>query len=1291
MASSDDEGETVPQAVSNYHFVNDKDEPISFAELPVTWHEDKTPDGGNKQIFLHGTTDNGLQKVYKLVTAWKFDLSFARPEISVLSKENNWISLLKPRKSFEDTIRTILITVHCLHYLKKNPEVSGKALWDHLSKVPSLHEIRPSENDLVVHMNFIADAVKRDEGLAKSKFLVTFLEDKPRKREAIDEDVGNKTMSGFITDDYMIDENEEDGSDEEADLFDSVCAICDNGGKILPCEGRCLRSFHATVDAGSDSICESLGLSDEQVEAIQNFFCKNCQYKQHQCFACGKLGSSDKSTGAEVFSCVSATCGRFYHPHCVAKLLHRDEAAAEELEKKIAAGDSFTCPIHKCCVCKQGENKMEPGLQFAVCRRCPKSYHRKCLPRKISFEDLEDEGIIQRAWEGLIPDRILIYCLKHEIDDEIGTPIRDHIKFPNIGPKKKRPALELPSSREEVTLKERSLASKDTSGKRIVKLQKGVDKASSAIKQGDSSRKREPILSGSVASKKQKLTNASREPLNKASSTSASKTSLGEMLYAYMNKDSEPVKSSKDDTTVSELEQTQTAKPLPKKLSSSPPLDADSKRRIMALMKEATSSVTLEEIVKQHKVPSTHTSSSRYLVDKTITLGKVEGSIEAVRAALKKLEDEKCTIEDAKAVCEPGILNQIIKWKSKLRVYLAPFLLGMRYTSFGRHFTKVDKLREIANILRWYVQDGDTVVDFCCGANDFSCLVKKRLDEMGKNCSYKNYDVLQAKSDFNFEKRDWMTVTPKELPPGSQLIMGLNPPFGVHASLANKFINKALEFRPKLIVLIVPQETERLDKKKSPYDLVWEDDELLAGKAFYFPGSVDINDKQIDQWNNSTPPLYLWSRPDWTAKYKAIAQQHGHLSRVVKEPPLMEPAPDLPIEEPDLDIEMSISIDHPVENEEKPVDVEQPVPIVTESPKNPIPCDTGEKEGHVKNHSNENSKKKRRGGKRSRKSSEVSSVDNPKVSSSSPSHRSPNYTAGGKSVDRDSSKPPFEAPSHTDACKVGYGNVERGISGSRSQYVTGFGDSSKPPTETPSHTDVGKEGYENVERGVSRSRSQYGTGYGGTRDDGLAWKYNVNSEEPYPGGTRDDEVVRRYNVNNEDPYASSIFVRSNVANYGPEYGGVRNLDEQFTGYRRESIERSGGSLPPYVEDMSRPPHYGRQEPDPISQRSSYLGRLDSGFSSPYVHHLGSITELSYNRTCTSTMQRYAPRLDELNHTTRMTSSSLGSDLHQPFMNRSGPYDPLAPRPGGFRPDPLAFAPGLYGPHAPHNSSGWLNE
>jgi hypothetical protein len=33
--------------------------------------------------------------------------------------------------------------------------------------------------------------------------------------------------------------------------------------------------------------------------------------------------------------------------------------------------------------------------------------------------------------------------------------------------------------------------------------------------------------------------------------------------------------------------------------------------------------------------------------------------------------------------------------------------------------------------------------------------------------------------------------------------MGLNPPFGVKAALANKFIDKALSFKPKFIVSFV--------------------------------------------------------------------------------------------------------------------------------------------------------------------------------------------------------------------------------------------------------------------------------------------------------------------------------------------------------------------------------------------------------------------------------------------------------------------------------------------------------
>ena len=51
---------------------------------------------------------------------------------------------------------------------------------------------------------------------------------------------------------------------------------------------------------------------------------------------------------------------------------------------------------------------------------------------------------------------------------------------------------------------------------------------------------------------------------------------------------------------------------------------------------------------------------------------------------------------------------------------------------------------------------------------------------------------------------------------------------------------------------------------------------LFCLQSFYLLGSVDANDRQIEQWNVKPPPLYLWGRPDWTDKHKVIAQEHGH-------------------------------------------------------------------------------------------------------------------------------------------------------------------------------------------------------------------------------------------------------------------------------------------------------------------------------------------------------------------------------------------------------------------------------
>ncbi|KAL3503571.1 hypothetical protein ACH5RR_038020 [Cinchona calisaya] len=888
MASSDDEGDIFPSVVSDYYFEDDNGEPISFAELPLKWNDAESLDGSQNEIVLRGKTDNGLQTIFERVTAWKFDISHAKPEILVVTRKRKWINLLKPRKSFEKTISKVLTTVHCLSFVRMNPEASRKALWDHLAKLFSSYDSRPSEVDLLA--NLIIEAVKQFKILAGSQVLAT-LEDKTGKKKVFEE-VETVTRSSLIVDD-VPDENDESGGDgsddEDEDFFENVCAICDNGGDILCCGGKCLRSFHATKEAGADSNCKSLGFSDEKYKEISNqiFECKNCQYKQHQCFVCGELGSSDKSAGAEVFQCVTGTCGYFYHPHCVAKALQfKMGGEAKDLESEIPAGKPFVCPIHTCFVCKESEpeEKNDLLLQFAVCRRCPRAYHRKCLPRKIAFEEDEDQGILQRAWEGLMPNKILIYCTKHKIEEELATPVRNHIKFPDTEGRKKKKTSDSVGKRkvlrEKKDLSVEDAASKNPVGKKL----KSFQKSSSAVERVDFTKANEGRSSLPESSKKQKLANYTKTGLKKSfprkdakSIVGYSKATLGEQLYEqHFDKDSRLGKRVRREASDAK-EQVKDGRHNLKEVNYSMMLDADSKERILLFMREAEARITLEDVVKEHKAPSMHASSSMYVMQ-NITLGKVECSIKALKAALQKLE-EGGSLEDAKAICEPGLLNQIAKWKSKLKLYLNPFQHGMRYTSFGRHFTKVDKLQAIVDKLHSYVVNGDTIVDFCCGANDFSWLMKQKMNEVGKSCKFKNYDCFPAKIDFNFEKKDWMTVQKGDLPSGSELIMGLNPPFGTHA---NKFIDKALEFKPKLLILIVPQETVRLDENRDPYDLVWEDDKLLIGKAFYLPGSIDVNDKQIEDWNVNSPSLYLWSRPDWTTRHTEIAQQQGHLPSLDK-------------------------------------------------------------------------------------------------------------------------------------------------------------------------------------------------------------------------------------------------------------------------------------------------------------------------------------------------------------------------------------------------------------------------
>ncbi|KAK6919261.1 hypothetical protein RJ641_015165 [Dillenia turbinata] len=472
-----------------------------------------------------------------------------------------------------------------------------------------------------------------------------------------------------------------------------------------------MRSFHPTVAAGNAQ-CESLGFTDDQVEAVQSFQCKNCQYKQHQCFFCGKLGSSDEASNAEVFPCINATCGHFYHSECIVKLLHPvNEEQAKRVVERIAGGESFTCPVHKCFVCGQEEDKEVHELQFAMCRRCPKAYHRKCLPRGIPFENNFEKNILQRAWDGLLPNRILIYCLDHKIDKVLCTPIRNHIIFPRSDQEKKKHAQEQLSSREKVKLlvKKRkqtfgAFPAEETANKMLKLGQKCYGHSEKA----------------NFCQEVQKVRPGNDHPWRPTDNGVNSEFLEGcimsistKMASTEENKPrpSHPVGSSpllvkQQNLPSRKLVKIRSAASMMKRPSSSIPLvDPALEKRVVKLMNKSTASLKFEDFMKKLKMPTSYISTKNS-PGKFITHGKIERFVKAVKTALERLEEKHQSIEDAKAVCEPNILCELINWKTKLSIYLSPFLHGMRYTSFGRHFYKARSSEDCRN--------APLLVSFCC-------------------------------------------------------------------------------------------------------------------------------------------------------------------------------------------------------------------------------------------------------------------------------------------------------------------------------------------------------------------------------------------------------------------------------------------------------------------------------------------------------------------------------------------------------------------------------------------------
>ena len=84
-----------------------------------------------------------------------------------------------------------------------------------------------------------------------------------------------------------------------------------------------------------------------------------------------------------------------------------------------------------------------------------------------------------------------------------------------------------------------------------------------------------------------------------------------------------------------------------------------------------------------------------------------------------------------------------------------------RYSSYGRHFTKTDKLTDTARLLCRYLVNGDTVVDFSCGANAFVPIVRYVAShEHGKVVKGRAYDIITAHRLDDFVRQSWLDVRP---------------------------------------------------------------------------------------------------------------------------------------------------------------------------------------------------------------------------------------------------------------------------------------------------------------------------------------------------------------------------------------------------------------------------------------------------------------------------------------------------------------------------------------------------
>lgn len=429
---------------------------------------------------------------------------------------------------------------------------------------------------------------------------------------------------------------------------------------------------------------------------------------------------------------------------------------------------------------------------------------------------------------------------------------------------------------------------------------------------------------------------------------------------------------------------------------------------------------------------------------------------------------------------------------------------------------------------------------------------------------------------------------------------------------------------------------------------------------------------QMDDWNLKPPPLYLWSRPDWTVKHRAIALKHGHISQVQQETPAGEECKAQRLDDRPAEEHISEVVAREVDSKKVP----------TESKKRSFPEDHRSRSAKRKI-----AKRKVHAEAKKKEQEEVKRKDQEEVKREDREEAKRKDREETKRKDREEAK-----------------NQERGAADSRKEG--GLSDMSISPPHASRNVSTSHPPIETFE--TPRESFQTSTGRSSNERPGLELGA-VGEGEGKSSVVEEDivDIARRYTTpSSRDTIFSSSSLNWSGDRLGSQDYLTRRSEERYSTYgsldtynRNPYADGYGRPLDPDSRMLQSRP-YGLHGEEPSSRfgsgsTDSALGRRSDAYPSPSYGLSNSMafTDSALGRSdifpsstyglsgsmAGSVTQRYAPRLDETN--------TQGA----PFPGgRSNIFDPHG-RGRDTPPGSFGFAPEHKHKFPRQNSAGWLDD